>query len=103
MGCTDTECTPHGGTSNSALPLPALGEKLDVGKAKALCELWGGQARVRHLHCYLVLKLCFQRTEHAMKGQSISDVIQDRRPKLRGSQSKVKNPSDQNIWGQNQT
>ena len=67
-----------------------------------LHELWRGQARVSTLHWYLDVNLCFQRRERARKLLiSISDVIQDRKPKLKEFQSKDKNPQGQNIFKTN--
>ena len=80
-----------------------MGETTSVlAKLCKLHELWRGQARVRTLHWSLDVKLCFQRREHARKLLiSISDVIQDRKPKLREFQSKDKNPWGQNIFKTN--
>lgn len=52
--------TMERGPTSSVLLLPALEENLISGKAKALCDFWRGQARVRHLHCYLEVNCVFR-------------------------------------------
>ena len=104
-GCKNKEYTPHGEEDMPTVfsSYPPWGKKPQFWQSECkLHELWRGQARVSTLHWYLDVNLCFQRRERSRKLLiSISDVIQDRKPKLKEFQGKDKNPRGQNIFKTN--